>query len=282
MLLDVCVFTTVPPADSVTVDAPLAPLTQIVTHTTPLTVDPAPGLVMATFSVPPVGGGGGGGGGDVVFCTVTVIVAVTVRPAASLALSASVWLPLARALVFQANEAVVPATVWVEARVPSMVRRNVFEAPEAPPTSMPTVTVPLTVAPLAGLVKRAVSGGGGVVPFATVTLSDAEPVLPAASRALTVRVSIPSDVRRESQSSVIGMLLDVWLFTTVPETLRVTVDGAVAPSTHTVTQTTPLTVAPALGVVIATRSAEAPLETVAVMLDVAVRPPESVTVAASV
>src|SRR5207249_3050517 len=209
-------FTTVPPADSVTVDAPLAPLTQIVTHTTPLTVDPAPGLVMATFSVPPVGGGGGGGGGDVVFCTVTVIVAVAVRPAASLALSASVWLPLARALVFQANEAVVPVTVWVEARVPSMVRRNVFEAPEAPPTSMPTVTVPLTVAPLAGLVKRAVSGGGGVVPCATVTLSDAEPVLPAASRALTVRVLIPSDVRRESQSSVIGMLLDVWLFTTVP------------------------------------------------------------------
>src|SRR5438445_527686 len=181
MLLDVCVFTTVPPADSVTVDAPLAPLTQIVTHTTPLTVDPAPGLVMATFSVPPVGG-----------------------------------------------------------------------------------------------------GGGGVVPFATVTLSDAEPVLPAASRALTVRVLIPSGVRREFQSSVIGMLLDVWLFTTVPETLRVTVDGAVAPSIHTVTQTTPLTVAPALGVVIATRSAEAPLETVTVMLDVAVRPPESVTVAASV
>ena len=282
MLLDVCVFTTVPPADSVTVDAPLAPLTQIVTHTTPLTVDPAPGLVMATFSVPPVGGGGGGGGGDVVFCTVTVIVAVAVRPAASLALSASVWLPLARALVFQANEAVVPVTVWVEARVPSMVRRNVFEAPEAPPTSMPTVTVPLTVAPLAGLMKRAVSGGGGVVPFATVTLSDAEPVLPAASRALTVRVLIPSGVRREFQSSVIGMLLDVWLFTTVPETLRVTVDGAVAPSTHTVTQTTPLTVAPALGVVIATRSAEAPLETVTVMLDVAVRPPESVTVAARV
>src|SRR2546425_1065617 len=179
MLLDVCVLTTLPPADSVTVDAPLAPLTQIVTHTTSLTVDPAPGLVMATFSVPPVGGGG-----DVVFCTVTVIVAVTVRPAASLALSA--------------------------------------------------------------------------------------------------RVLIPSDVRRESQSSETGMLLDVWLFTTVPETLRVTVDGAVAPSTHTVTQTTPLTVAPALGVVTATRSAEAPLETVTVMLDIAVRPPESVTVAASV
>src|SRR2546425_4878088 len=259
------------------------------TVTVPLTVAPLAGLVKLTVSgaggggsVPPVGGGGGGGGGDVVFCTVTVIVAVTVRPAASLALSASVWLPLARALVFQANEAVVPATVWVEARVPSMVRRNVFEAPEAPPTSMPTVTVPLTVAPLAGLMKRAVSGGGGVVPFAAVTLSDAEPLLPAASRALTVRVLIPSGVKREFQSSVIGMLLDVWLFTTVPETLRVTVDGAVAPSTHTVTQTTPLTVAPALGVVIATRSAEAPLETVAVMLDVAVRPPESVTVAASV
>src|SRR5207244_11285197 len=115
MLLDVCVFTTVPPADSVTVDAPLAPLTQIVTHTTPLTVDPAPGLVMATFSVPPAGGGGGGGGGGVVFCTVTVIVAVTVRPAASLALRALTWLPFAGALVVAANEGVVPGTVCGEA-----------------------------------------------------------------------------------------------------------------------------------------------------------------------
>src|SRR5438034_11432009 len=122
MLLDVCVFTTVPPADSVTVDAPLAPLTQIVTHTTPLTVDPAPGLVMATFSVPPVGGGGGGGGGDVVFCTVTVIVAVAVRPAASLALSVRVWLPLARALVFQANDAVVPVNVGAAATATQMGR----------------------------------------------------------------------------------------------------------------------------------------------------------------
>src|SRR6266571_4851476 len=50
------------------------------------------------------------------------------------------------------------------------------------------------------------------MPFATVTLSDAEPVLPAASRALTVRVLIPSSVSREFQSSVIGMLLDVFFF----------------------------------------------------------------------
>src|SRR5436309_15798247 len=102
-----------------------------------------------------------------------------------------------------------------------MVRRNVFEAPEAPPTSMPTVTVPLTVAPLAGLMKRAVSGGGGVVPFATVTLSDAEPVLPAASRALTVRVLIPSGVRREFHASVVGILLDAWVLNPVPQPLSV-------------------------------------------------------------
>src|ERR1043166_3334843 len=104
---------------------------------------------------------------------------------------------------------------------------------------MPTVTLPLTVALLGGLVKRSVGAGGGVEPLATVTLSDAEPVRPAPSRALTVSVLTPSDVRRESQSREIGMLLDVWLFTTVPGTLRVTVDGAIAPSTHTVTQTTP-------------------------------------------
>src|SRR5437870_4076144 len=179
MLLDVCVFTTAPPTDSVTVDAPLAPLTQIVTQTAPLTVEPALGLVMATFSVPPPGGGGGGGGGPGLL-TVTVIVAVAVRPPASLALSASVWPPLPRPFVFHANDAVVAATVWVNAGVPSIVRRNVLDEPEAPLTAMPTVTLPLTVAPLAGLVKLAVSGGGGVPPFATVTLSDAVPVLPAA------------------------------------------------------------------------------------------------------
>src|SRR5438552_18567293 len=101
---------------------------------------------------------------------------------------------------------------------------------------MPTVTVPLTVAPLAGLVKLTVSwagGGGGAPLLATVTLIDAEPVLPVASRAPAVSVCAPLGVSRESQSSVIGVLLDVWLFTTVPETLSVTVDGPVAPSTHT-------------------------------------------------
>src|SRR2546428_10210355 len=117
---------------------------------------------------------------------------------------------------------------------------------------MPTVTVPLTVAPVAGLVKLTVSGaggGGGVPLLATVTLIDAEPVLPVASRALAVSVCAPLGVSRESQSSVTGMLLDVCVFTTVPPADSVTVDAPLAPSTHTVTHTTPRRADPGPGVV---------------------------------
>src|SRR5262249_62264164 len=89
MLLDASVLTVVPATDKLTVDAPLAPLTQTVTHTTPLTVAPGFGLVIAIFNVPPAGGGGGGGGGVALF-TVIASVAVAERPAASLAVSPSV------------------------------------------------------------------------------------------------------------------------------------------------------------------------------------------------
>src|SRR5437870_12184750 len=108
---------------------------------------------------------------------------------------------------------------------------------------MPTVTVPLTVAPLAGLVKLTLSGaggGGGAPLLATVTLIDAEPVFPVASRAPAVSVCAPLGVRRESQSSVIGMLLDVCVVTTVRPADRVIVDAPLAPLTHIVSQTTPL------------------------------------------
>src|SRR2546427_5915603 len=127
----------------------------------------------------------------------------------------------------------------------------------APLTARPTVPVPLTVAPLAGLVKLTVSGaggGGGVPLLATVTLIDAEPVLPVASRAPAVSVCAPLGVSRESQSSVIGMLLDVCVFTTVPPADSVTVDAPLAPLTQIVTHTTPLTVDPAPGLVMATFS----------------------------
>src|SRR2546426_6047043 len=115
---------------------------------------------------------------------------------------------------------------------------------------MPTVTVPLTVAPLAGLVKLTVSGaggGGGAPLLATVTLIDAEPVLPVASRALSVSVCAPLGVSRESQSSVTGMLLDVCVFTTVPPSDSETLDAPLSPLTQILTHTTPLTVDPAPG-----------------------------------
>jgi hypothetical protein len=60
---------------------------------------------------------------------------------------------------------------------------------------MPIVTGLATVAPLAGLVKAAASGGGGVpAPFCTVTLTVAVPVAPALSRTVTVSVCGPSGV----------------------------------------------------------------------------------------
>src|SRR5262249_42903449 len=120
---------------------------------------------------------------------------------------------------------------------------------------MPTVTVPLTVAPLAGLVKlrRTGAGGGGGAPLlATVTLIEAEPVLPLASRAATVSVCGPFGVCRESQSSVIGMLLDVCVFTAVPPTDSVTGEAPLGPLAPIVSQATPPTVDPAVGPVWAT------------------------------
>ena len=56
-----------------------------------------------------------------------------------------------------------------------------FELPEALVTDMPTVTVPLTVAPAAGLVIAAVM-------FETVTLTLADATWPAPSVPVTVMV----------------------------------------------------------------------------------------------
>jgi len=51
---------------------------------------------------------------------------------------------------------------------------------------MPIVTVPLTVAPAAGLVNEAVRGGGGEPALLTVTVIVVLPALPAASRTLAL------------------------------------------------------------------------------------------------
>jgi len=253
--------------------------------------------VNAIVNVPPVGGGGGGGGGAAVLLTVTVIDALAVRPAESTTVSASVWLPLPTVVVFQRYDAVVAATVCVDTDVPSTASWYEID-PEVPPAAIPTFTLPLTLAPLAGLVKLADSGGGGAgagaPPFATVRFMDAEPELPVASRAVAVSVCGPSGVCCESQLSVIGMLLDVSVLTVVPATDRVTVDAPLAPLTQTVTHTTPLTVAPGFGLVIATFNVPpvgggggggggvAVLFTVTVSVAVAVRPAASLAVSPSV
>ena len=77
---------------------------------------------------------------------------VAVAPVASVTLTARVWLPLRRFLVFQPNDAVVVATVWVFTTAPSTRNLKVLDVPEAPVTLALTVTVALTTALLAGLV----------------------------------------------------------------------------------------------------------------------------------
>ena len=84
---------------------------------------------------------------------------------------------------------------------------------------MPTVVVPLTVAPLAGLVNAAVSGGGP--PFCTVTATLLEPVLLAASRTPTVKVWGPLGVRNVSQGSVTCVFDEVSVHTVAPAALSV-------------------------------------------------------------
>ena len=75
------------------------------TQLVPFTVAPSLGAVMKTPKV---------------LLTVTVTLAdVTVRPVASVTVTASVWEPLRMLLVVHEYEAVVVATVWVETSPPS-------------------------------------------------------------------------------------------------------------------------------------------------------------------
>ena len=85
---------------------PLVPSTHITTQAVPPTLAPAVGWVMTTLS-----------GVAVALDTVTVRLDVAVRPAESVTLTASAWLPLATEVVFQVYEAVVATCT------PSMVSR---------------------------------------------------------------------------------------------------------------------------------------------------------------
>src|SRR5688572_27319057 len=165
--------TVVPPTVSVYTRGPDAVLSfQIVTHCVPLTVCPADGVVMKTPNVPPEA-----------LLTVTVRVAEDAAPVESVTVRPSVRLPLATVVVFQENVAVVELVVVVKTCEPSTVSRYANGA-TPPLTAMPTLTVALTVAPAAGLVKDAT----GAVPFCTVTLRVAVAEVPAVS--VTVRPSV--------------------------------------------------------------------------------------------
>jgi hypothetical protein len=157
----------------------------------------------------------------------------------------------------------------------------------------PTVTVPLTVAPAAGLVNPTVRDGGtGVVaPLLTVTVRLVLPLRLAESRTLAVRTRLPLPTLAVFQGIDTGPV-DVVVDdpTVCPSTLsEYTLAPAPAPDTQTTAQLVPRTVAPLPGAVSATVRPPVPgggdvvpLLTVTVRAAVPLWLPESVTVAISV
>src|SRR5438477_1257773 len=172
----------------------------------PPTVAPAGGLVNDTE----IGGG---------VVTLTLRVAVAVWPAPSRTVRPSVCGPSGTLLEFQLNDALVAVPgvfevlkIWT----PSTVSVNTIGVPEAPVSDMPTVTLPLTVAPSAGLVNEATS----CRPLATLTTRGVLPVWPAESRALAMTVVEPSTTFVVSHAIEIGPEdVSVVLPTTAPFTL---------------------------------------------------------------
>jgi hypothetical protein len=130
---------------------------------------------------------------DDAFETVTPRVAVAVLPPESVTRRVSVCVPLATVVVFQAYEAVVPVTVCVETVVPSTMSVKVLVLPAGAFVDIPTVVVPLTVAPSAGLVKDAVS-----VPDCTVTVTNGGlgSLAPSSSTTVSEAVYVPGLAKR--------------------------------------------------------------------------------------
>src|SRR5256886_9213805 len=182
---------------------PVPPVSDTDTVIVPPTVAPSVGLVIVTE----IGVG----------CfTVTLRVAVAVRPAPSRTVRPSVCGPSATLLEFQLNDAVVAVPEVVNTWLPSTVRVNTIGVPLAPDSLMPTVTVPPTVAPSAGLVNEVVYG------FDTLTTRGALPVAPEESRALAVTVVEPLLTFVVSHAIEIGPEdVSVVLATCVPPTLSV-------------------------------------------------------------
>ncbi len=124
------------------------------------------------------GGGGGGGGGGVLLATVTVTSAeVLLLPAASRAIAVMLCEPSLAVAVFHEIEygAVVASALPL---TPLSSRNCTPTTPTLSEALAVTVTVPFTVAPLAGAViltvGGVVSGGGGGGALFTVTVTGAE------------------------------------------------------------------------------------------------------------
>src|SRR5882724_12638433 len=249
------------------IGVPLAPVSAMPIVTTPVTLAPSAGLVNDAVS----------GGGSV---TVTLRVAVAVRPAPSRTVRPRVCGPLGTLLAFQLNDAVAAVPEVVKTCVPSTVSVKTIGVPLAPVSDIPTVTLPNTVAPSAGLVNDATSGGG---PPAMTTVRLALPVLFVESRTLTVAVCVPPEAPVLFHGIEIGPLAVVAVVATaVPSMLSVRFRvPAAAFSSQIVNQTVPLTVVPSVpGWVMKTLIVPGE-PTVTLRVAVAGRPPPSCTVSCS-
>src|SRR5438309_3236690 len=132
---------------TVQVKGALPPVSDAATVVVPLTVAPSAGLV--NWSA-----------GSIEAATVTWRAAVAVLPAPSRTVRFSVWGP-AGTLEFHPNDAVVAGPeVEKIGDPPSTDSVKLIGVPLALVADIPTVTMPLTVAPSPGLVNEAVSGGG--------------------------------------------------------------------------------------------------------------------------
>src|SRR2546423_11517292 len=124
--------------------------------------------------------------------------------------------------------------------VPSPANWNVFDTAVEPLTDIPTVVVPVTVAPEAGLVKAAVSAGvGGVtMPFFTVTFTVEPPVLLDESFTVAMSGWVPSTTIFVSYGIETGPLLAVVVepIGLPPSDSEYVFVAAVLPSSHMTAQ----------------------------------------------
>src|SRR5438045_3527564 len=136
----------------------------MVTVVVPLTVAPAAGAAIAAVSA-----AGGGGGGMPPLLTVTLTLPAPVLPLASRADAVRVCVPSAASFVSNGSEIgpAVPLVVLPTVR-PSSVSVTLLALPVAPLIQTTAHAVPLTVVPFVGSViamrSVAVGGGGGAPP----------------------------------------------------------------------------------------------------------------------